>query len=190
MQSLYACFQLLIHLDAVAVKFQLRRIQQRLGGREPGHDVPAQCFFPPPKVGSCLLHLRRRERPVLFGKTARRLIREIFIYRRKQLGATLKKVAADVPAESGIEVFLPPEIFRADAFPPEENFFELESGSEIFSAGALHFRRFATKGEAFAPLVASQFRQALEIPVGGALFAWFFPEDALGFLKTPPATAG
>ncbi len=67
--------------------------------REPGHDVPAQCFFPPPKVGSCLLHLRRRERPVLFGKTARRLIREIFIYRRKQLGATLKKVAADVPAE-------------------------------------------------------------------------------------------
>ena len=67
--------------------------------REPGHDVPAQCFFPPPKVGSCLLHLRRRERPVLFGKTARRLIREIFIYRRKQLGATLKKIAADVPAE-------------------------------------------------------------------------------------------
>lgn len=97
--------------------------------------------------------------------------------------------AADVPAGSGIEVFLPPEIFRADAFPPEENFFELESGEEIFSAGALHFRRFATKGEAFAPLVASQFRQALEIPVGGALFAWFFPEDALGFLKTPPTTA-
>ena len=96
----------------------------------------------------------------------------------------------DVPAETEIDVFLPPEIFRADAFPPEENFFELESGGEIFSAGALHFRRFATKGEAFAPLVASQFRQALEIPVGGALFAWFFPEDALGFLKTPPATAG
>ena len=73
--------------------------------RAPGHRVPARCFFPPPKVDSCLLHLRRRERPVLFGKTARRLVREIFIYRRKQLGSALKKILAapdfaDVPADA------------------------------------------------------------------------------------------
>lgn len=69
--------------------------------RAPGHKVPAQCFFPPPKVDSYLLHLRRRPAPVIFCRAARKLIREVFIYRRKQLGSTLKKTAAalDVPAE-------------------------------------------------------------------------------------------
>jgi len=64
--------------------------------RVPGHKVPASCFFPPPKVDSYLLHLRRRERPFVFGKNAaRRLIRGIFIYRRKQLGSALKKALAE-----------------------------------------------------------------------------------------------
>jgi len=63
--------------------------------RAPGHKVPASCFFPPPKVDSYLLHLRRRERPFVFGKNARRLIRGIFIYRRKQLGSALKKALAE-----------------------------------------------------------------------------------------------
>ncbi|MBQ7332135.1 MAG: ribosomal RNA small subunit methyltransferase A, partial [Opitutales bacterium] len=31
--------------------------------RAPGHKVPAQCFFPPPKVDSYLLHLRRHAEP-------------------------------------------------------------------------------------------------------------------------------
>ncbi len=75
--------------------------------RAPGHRVPARCFFPPPKVDSCLLHLRLRERPILFEKTTRRIIREVFIYRRKQLGSTLRKTAsaAGVPAEK-IEAWL------------------------------------------------------------------------------------
>lgn len=69
--------------------------------RAPGHKVPAQCFFPPPKVDSYLLHLRRRANPVRYGKTARKIIRELFIYRRKQLGSTLKKIVAEheLPAE-------------------------------------------------------------------------------------------
>lgn len=68
--------------------------------RAPGHKVPAQCFFPPPKIDSYLLHLRRRERPVFFGDAARKLVRELFIYRRKQIGSTLKKIDfPDVPAE-------------------------------------------------------------------------------------------
>lgn len=60
--------------------------------RAPGHRVPAQCFFPTPKVDSVLLHLRRRERPILFAQTARRLIRALFTFRRKQLGSALKKI--------------------------------------------------------------------------------------------------
>lgn len=63
--------------------------------RASGHGVPASCFFPPPKVDSYLLRLRRRERPFVFGKNVRKLIRGIFIYRRKQLGAALKKALAD-----------------------------------------------------------------------------------------------
>lgn len=63
--------------------------------RASGHGVPASCFFPPPKVDSYLLRLHRRERPFVFGKNVRKLIRGIFIYRRKQLGAALKKALAD-----------------------------------------------------------------------------------------------
>lgn len=63
--------------------------------RLPGHKVPAQCFFPPPKVDSYLLHLRRRENPVIFSRSARKIIRELFIYRRKQLGSALKKIPAE-----------------------------------------------------------------------------------------------
>ena len=75
--------------------------------RLPGHKVPAQCFFPPPKVDSYLLHLRRRENPVIFCRAARKIIRELFIYRRKQLGSALKRTAADAffPSEK-INVWL------------------------------------------------------------------------------------
>lgn len=68
--------------------------------RAPGHKVPASCFFPPPKVDSYLLHLRRRERPFVFGKTARRLIRGIFIYRRKQLSSAVKKAIEDISSNT------------------------------------------------------------------------------------------
>lgn len=95
-------------------------------------------------------------------------------------GRLCGNVPDDIPAGTRIEIFLPPEIFHLDAFPPEENFFELESGGEIFFDGSLYFRRFAAKGKTRALRVASQFRQSLEIPEGGSLFAWFFPEDALG----------
>lgn len=86
-----------------------------------------------------------------------------------------------------IQIFLPPEIFRLDAFPPEENFFELEKpgegqSGEIFCDGRLFFRDFKIKNSGAALRVASLHRQTLEIPEGGGLFAWFFPEDAIGTL--------
>lgn len=87
----------------------------------------------------------------------------------------------DVPAGTPIDIFLPPEIFRLDAFPPEENFFALAGGGEILSAGALFRRRFLRADGAGTLDVAALHRQSLEIPEGASLFAWFFPEDALGF---------
>lgn len=98
-------------------------------------------------------------------------------------GRLCGNVPEPVPENARIDVFLAPEIFHLDAFPPEENFFEVDSGEEIFFDGALFLRRFATKDGTRALLVAAQHRQSLEIPEGGSLFAWFFPEDALGFLR-------
>lgn len=67
--------------------------------RAPGHKVSANCFFPPPKVDSYLLHLRLRKNPQKFSVPVKKLIRELFIYRRKQTASILRKIASDVPAE-------------------------------------------------------------------------------------------
>jgi len=91
-----------------------------------------------------------------------------------------------------IEIFLPPEIFHIDAFPPEENFFAIENGGKIFFDGKFFLREFFIKsgnetvsgGNAEKIVLASQFRQTLEISAtDGEAFAWFFPDDALGFLS-------
>ncbi len=50
-----------------------------------GHKVPAQCFFPPPKVDSFLLHLKLKNSPKKFAAGTKKLIREIFSLRRKQI---------------------------------------------------------------------------------------------------------
>jgi 16S rRNA (adenine1518-N6/adenine1519-N6)-dimethyltransferase len=56
----------------------------------PGHKVPARCFFPPPRVDSVLLHLRRRAEPRRFLPETRRILRTLFLHRRKQLASTLR----------------------------------------------------------------------------------------------------
>lgn len=87
-----------------------------------------------------------------------------------------------------IKIFLPLEIFHIDIIPPEENFFTLETGGEISFDGHLFRREFSIKStnETDTPVrlvVASQFRQTLDVPANEPdVFAWFFPEDALGFL--------
>lgn len=100
----------------------------------------------------------------------------------------------DVPEGTDIEIFLPPEIFHIDPFPPEENFFALEKfgegdAGEIFYDGHLFFRQFRTTDGHFVLSVAAQHRQSLEIPDGGTLYAWFFPEDAAGFICKPKASS-
>ena len=98
------------------------------------------------------------------------------------------KLCGSVPDEENIsegtaaKIFLQPEVFHLDAFPPEENYFELCEGGEIFCDGHLYFREFKICGNETVLRVAALHRQSLEIPDGGTLYAWFFPEDALGFL--------
>ncbi len=96
-------------------------------------------------------------------------------------GKLCGEAAEDVPAGTPIDIFLPPEIFRLDAIPPEENAFALADGSEIFFDGELFFRRFRLENGAGTLNVAAQHRQSLESPEGAPLFAWYFPEDAIGF---------
>ena len=91
-----------------------------------------------------------------------------------------------IPENTTVEIFLPPEIFHLDVFPPEENFFELQkvdndNTGKIFYDGRLYYRKFKTADGDLALNVAAQHRQSLEIPEGSPLYAWFFPEDAPGF---------
>ncbi|MBX3735333.1 MAG: ribosomal RNA small subunit methyltransferase A [Candidatus Didemnitutus sp.] len=57
---------------------------------DPGHKVPATCFYPAPDVESYLLNLARRPEPFIFAPTVKRLIRECFQQRRKQIGSLLR----------------------------------------------------------------------------------------------------
>jgi 16S rRNA (adenine1518-N6/adenine1519-N6)-dimethyltransferase len=56
----------------------------------PGHKVAAGCFYPKPDVESYLLHLVKKDTPILFRPETKALIRSIFQQRRKQIGSLLK----------------------------------------------------------------------------------------------------
>lgn len=60
------------------------------------HIVSRRCFFPPPRVESCLLVLERRVKPITFATERQKLIRSMFLNRRKQL----KKAAEADPASA------------------------------------------------------------------------------------------
>ena len=55
------------------------------------HPVARSCFYPVPGVDSLLLQLRLKEKPVLFSRPARNLIRQLFTQRRKQIGSLLSR---------------------------------------------------------------------------------------------------
>jgi 16S rRNA (adenine1518-N6/adenine1519-N6)-dimethyltransferase len=64
-----------------------------------GHKVPASCFYPAPEVESYLLNLARRPEPFIFDPAVKRVIRECFQQRRKQIGSLLRgKLAAGAAA--------------------------------------------------------------------------------------------
>lgn len=55
------------------------------------HSVSASCFYPKPKVDSCLIRLDLKEAPILYSKEIKAFIRQIFTQRRKQIIALCKK---------------------------------------------------------------------------------------------------
>jgi 16S rRNA (adenine1518-N6/adenine1519-N6)-dimethyltransferase len=55
-----------------------------------GHNVASSCFYPKPDVGSTLLCLEKKKDIFLFSKTTKKLIRNLFQHRRKQIGSALK----------------------------------------------------------------------------------------------------
>lgn len=57
---------------------------------EPGHKVPASCFYPAPDVESFLLNLARRPEPFIFPAATKQLIRAVFQQRRKQIASLLR----------------------------------------------------------------------------------------------------
>lgn len=64
----------------------------------------------------------------------------------------------DAPSGTPVKIVLPPEIFRLDDFPPEENYFRLSDAGTLHIAAA---REFSGDPE--------------------DCFVWFFPEDAHGY---------
>jgi len=61
------------------------------------HPVPANCFYPAPKVDSCLLFLRRRADACRLGPHARKVARMLFTQRRKQVGSAIRNLFPDDP---------------------------------------------------------------------------------------------
>ncbi len=60
------------------------------------HTVSRKCFYPEPKVDSVLLGLTRQPHARAFQPETKKLIREFFTQRRKQLGALVRR--AEIPA--------------------------------------------------------------------------------------------
>lgn len=83
---------------------------------DPGHKVPATCFYPAPDVESYLLNLVRRPEPFIFAPEVKRVIRECFQQRRKQIGSLLRHKLPDGGAawlasfaEAGLDARARPE---------------------------------------------------------------------------------
>jgi 16S rRNA (adenine1518-N6/adenine1519-N6)-dimethyltransferase len=64
--------------------------------RAGSHPVSRKCFYPEPKVDSVLLRLDRKPAARAFQPATKKLVREFFTHRRKQLGALVRR--ADQPA--------------------------------------------------------------------------------------------
>lgn len=58
---------------------------------EATHTVGSQCFYPKPEVGSVLLSLKLKDRPIVYPSTIKEGVRTIFRKRRKQISSILAK---------------------------------------------------------------------------------------------------
>jgi 16S rRNA (adenine1518-N6/adenine1519-N6)-dimethyltransferase len=81
--------------------FEIQRVRQ----------VPGTCFLPPPKVGSSVVHLQRRDQPLadlLDTEVFEKLCRFAFTRRRKQLRGIVKDFGCD-PAKIRLDLTRRPE---------------------------------------------------------------------------------
>lgn len=67
------------------------------------HPVAPGCFYPVPKVDSCLLVLDQRPDACRLTQRARTVARAIFTQRRKQVGSAAKRL---FPGDTGVEVWI------------------------------------------------------------------------------------
>lgn len=68
--------------------------------RQPGHKVPRACFFPVPGVDSVLLHLCAKGGPFIFSPETKRLVRQLFTQRRKQIAGLLREYGEGFDTEA------------------------------------------------------------------------------------------
>lgn len=97
-------------------------------------------------------------------------------------GKLCGNVPEDIPENAEIAVFLPPQILRISEMPQDECSFEIRNGGEIIFDGHFFYRDFYMGETKTTVCIAAQHRQDLETLDGFPAYAWFFPEDALGFL--------
>lgn len=84
-----------------------------------GHPVSKNCFLPAPKVDSTLLVLQKREKPYLFHAETRKIIREIFTKRRKQIRGIVSSIESHQGELKGWVKELPSPQARPDTILPE-----------------------------------------------------------------------
>lgn len=56
------------------------------------HKVSRNCFYPVPQVDSVLLHVELKQNPFFFKRETKRIIRQIFTQRRKQLQTVCRQL--------------------------------------------------------------------------------------------------
>jgi 16S rRNA (adenine1518-N6/adenine1519-N6)-dimethyltransferase len=72
--------------------------------RADSHTVSRKCFYPEPGVDSVLLGLRRRADARALAPETKKIIREFFTHRRKQLGALVRRAGKEIEATEATEV--------------------------------------------------------------------------------------
>lgn len=102
--------------------------------------VSKNCFYPQPKVDSVLLHLSRREHPFIFESDCKKLIRDIFVHRRQQIGHVCKSL--DTALSRYLLSYLTsrnvPLSSRAESLPVEFwQLFAVELGHHLQASNAL-----------------------------------------------------
>lgn len=77
-----------------AISIFLQSAYEITGHAGIAHAVGRKCFFPSPAVDSALVHYTLRPNPITFSFTRQRLIRRLFLNRRKQLRKVAESDAA------------------------------------------------------------------------------------------------